>query len=87
MQHSLAINTMTLEILELDRGADLDPSPHDMPPPITSKAARMQCLLDIIIGMPVITYPEGSTDLVLLPPPWLPDEAMEPPVHWLPKLI
>jgi hypothetical protein len=41
MQHSLAINTMMPEILELDRGADLDPLPHDTPPPITSKAARM----------------------------------------------
>jgi hypothetical protein len=87
MQHSLAINTMMPGILEPDHGVDLDPSPHDTPPPITSEAARMQCSPDVITGTPVITYPEGSTDLVLLPPPWLPDEAVEPPIHWLPKLI
>jgi hypothetical protein len=87
IQHSLAVNTMTPGILEPDHGADLDLSPHNTPLPITSKAARTQRLPDIIIGMPVITYPEGSTDLVLPPPPWPPDEAIEPPVHWPPKLI
>jgi hypothetical protein len=87
MQHLLAINTMMLGILEPDRGMDLDPSPHNTPLPITSEAARMQRSPDVITGTPVITYLEGSTDLVLPPPPWPPDEAMEPPIHQPPKLI
>ena len=46
-----------------------------------------QRLLAVNAGTLAISDPEGSTDLVLLPPPWPPDEAAEPPTHQPPKLI
>src|SRR5712691_6216526 len=34
MQHSLAVNAGTPDTPEPDRGADLEPPPHDTPPPV-----------------------------------------------------
>ena len=38
MQRSPAVNIMTPEILQPDRRADLEPPPHDTPPPTTFEA-------------------------------------------------